>query len=510
MSAATAVLAALLVVALAYPIQDAGCTQTSHLALTKALADGTARIDRWHESTCDKAWFGGHYYSVKPPALALSALPAYLAVDAAGLWPDDPQSESWLLNLATVVPAALVLTWLTGRVADRLAPGSGLVSAVTMAVATLALPFGTLWFGHVPAAAFGFAAFAVLLAARDAGRGRRADLAAGLLAGAAVLYEYPAALVAAGLLVYAGATRGRRAAAAFAAGGALPAVALLAYNRWAFGSFTHFSYEDAVIERGASGHDVIGANDAGFFGITWPRADALAELLVSTRGLLTLTPVVALGLVGLVALRRRAPAEVALSLGLTAAFLAYNAGYVLSFGGPFGGDTPGPRFLVAVLPFLVFPVGAAAQLAPGAAAALLAVSSGAMLLASATGPMLGEGENRVWLDRLADGRFVDTVGTRLGAGTGWLSILPFAVAVSALAVLGLAALLRGTRPDARLALAASGALGAWLLLLFASTRLFDPSRRLLGLAALALAAGTSVLTALRIRSRDPAGRRLFT
>ncbi len=41
--------------ALAQPVQELGCTQTSQLALTRALATGTARLDRWQQSTCDKA-----------------------------------------------------------------------------------------------------------------------------------------------------------------------------------------------------------------------------------------------------------------------------------------------------------------------------------------------------------------------------------------------------------------------------------------------------------------------
>lgn len=507
--AGAAVLAALFALALSYPMQDAGCTQTSHLALTRALASGTAVIDRWHELTCDKAWFEGHYYSVKAPGLAVTALPAYALLAAAGQWPDDPRSASWLLNLATVVPATLLLLWLTAGVAERVEPGSGRATAIVLGVGTLVLPFGTLWFGHVPAAALGFAAFAVLFAARRSGRGRSADLVAGLLAGAAVLFEYPLALVAGGLLLYAAGTRGPRAAAAFAAGAAVPAALLLAYNRWAFGSVTHFSYEDAVIERGVTGHDVIGANDAGFFGIGRPSGQALAELLLSPRGLITLTPVVVLGLVGLWALRRRATAETLLASGLVAVFFVYNAGYTLSFGGPFGGDTPGPRFLIAILPFLVFPAGIGARLAPGAAAALLGASAAAMLLATATGPMLGEGETGRWLDRLREGRFVESVGSLLGAGTGWLSIVPFAAAVAAVSLVGLRDVLRRAGPSRSVALEAGGALASWLLLLVASTRLSVAEGRPAGLALLALAAAAAVATALVTRARAAAERRAF-
>jgi hypothetical protein len=57
-----------LALALVQPVQETGCTQTSQLALTRAFASGTARIDRWQQTTCDKAWFHNHYYSVKARA----------------------------------------------------------------------------------------------------------------------------------------------------------------------------------------------------------------------------------------------------------------------------------------------------------------------------------------------------------------------------------------------------------------------------------------------------------
>jgi hypothetical protein len=203
---------------------------------------------------------------------------------------------------------------------------------------------------------------------------------------------------------------------AFLSGCAMPAVALLAYDRWAFGSFIHFSYTDAVIVTGNSGHDVIGANDAGFFGITWPSADAFAQLLFSPRGLLTLTPICLLGAVGILLMRRRAPSEALFAALVVAVFLTYNAGYRLSFGGPFGGDSPGPRFLIAVLPFLVFPVGLAARALPGTAAALLAGSAAAMVLATVTEPMVGAHETGRWLTDLRHGEFTHTLATIAGEG----------------------------------------------------------------------------------------------
>ncbi len=61
-----------------------------------------------------------------------------------------------------------------------------------------------------------------------------------------------------------------------------------------FGYPLRMSYSHAVKELGATGHDVLGANDQGLYGITRPDIGALIDLLVSHRGLFVLTPITAL------------------------------------------------------------------------------------------------------------------------------------------------------------------------------------------------------------------------
>jgi hypothetical protein len=493
-----AVAAAAVALALVQPVQEKGCTQTSQLALTRALAHGTARIDRWQATTCDKAWFKGHFYSVKAPALAATALPAYLVLRAAHLLPASDTTTIWLLGLLTVVPAAVGLVLLVAHVAERVEPGSGVLAALALAVGTLALPFGTLWFGHVPAAALAFGSFALLLHAHDYERGRLVDTAAGFVGGLAVLFEYPVALIAGVLAVYAFAKRGRDAGLAFLAGAAIPAVLLFAYNAWAFGSVTHFSYSDAVTISGDTGHDVIGANSAGLFGITRPSAHAFAQLLLAPRGLLTLSPICLLGALGIGLLRRRARGEALLAAAVVAVVLLYNSGLTSPFGGPFGGDSPGPRYLVVTLPFLLFPIGPAARALPGTTAALLLAAAGAMLLATSTEPTVGAGETHVWLHDLRVGEFTDTIVTLLGGGSGWAAIVPFALVCAALAAVAIGRALRGTNDLLRTAFEAAGTLVAWLLLLYGSSLVYSHGRHAAGLVVLGLAAATSA-TAVAVR-----------
>ena len=52
---------------------------------------------------------------------------------------------------------------------------------------------------------------------------------------------------------------------------------MLAFNFWAFGNPLKLAYGDAVAFPGATGHDVLGLNSHGFFGITAPRFDSAIE-----------------------------------------------------------------------------------------------------------------------------------------------------------------------------------------------------------------------------------------
>jgi hypothetical protein len=423
-------------VAAACVIQPFAWTQTSHYALVRALGHGTAVIDPWHHETGDKAWTNGHFYSVKAPGLALLVLPAYLVLKATSAVPSGLRAAIWQVTLFGAVLPATALLVLMRRQANLLDPGLGMAAASAVALGTILFPFATLLFGHVLAAALAFAAFAVLVDERRIGGSRGRAALAGLLVGAAVLVEYPAAIavVVLGALLLTLPDRVARAAAY--SGGVAALLAILAlYNRWAFGSFTHLSYDNSVIVPGVTGHDVIGATSDGFFGVTAPSFRVVVELFLSGRGFLVITPVVGLALAGLVLLYRSGRrAEALVPAAIFAAFLLYNAGIKTTFGGPFGGDSPGPRYMVVALPFLVLGLAAAIRRAPGTAAALIGVSVVNMVLATATKPLLESREGLgTWFDHAGAGSFTKTILTPLGAGHGWAAILPF-FGLSALAI----------------------------------------------------------------------------
>ena len=465
------------VLACAFLVQGTGWNQLSHYALVRALAEGTATIDRYRGETGDVSYFEGHYYSNKAPGLAFVTLPAYLALDSTGagtMMARLPEASTggvgmlWALGLVGVVFPAALLLLLVQRTTNLLASGFGAAAALTMGLGTLVLPFATLFFSHVLAAALGFAAF--VLAWRERERDPRAALlvAAGALAGLAITTEYPLAIVAVavGLYVLARPRRAGR-ALAYGSGVAVGVLPLLLYNWWAFGSPLHLSYVNVVIEPGRTGHDVIGAHATGFFGVGMPSFRAAAALLVSSVGLLTLTPVVAAGFLGTCLLFRQGRrAEAATIAGVAIAFFVYNSAYFL----PLGGSSPGPRFLLPVLPFLAVSVALAYRAFPTTTLALFGVSAASMLVITATGPL--RAPDGRWLERLGSGDFVATVLSGLGAGRGWIAVSPFFVAVACACIFASLAMPRLPVRADEIPVAAA-ALLCWALVSNAGTQLLE-------------------------------------
>jgi hypothetical protein len=345
-----------LVAAAALPVvQHVETEDATRMCLTVALARGHLYNDVCFPAA-GSAVAGGHSYANVAPGVSALAVPVETLVRL-----QNPSSLSgkaglrlWLVRVATVGVCLLVCAFLLGRIGEGIAPGWGGATLVTFALGTIASSVAPALFDHLPTAALGFAAFVLAW-------GRRFGWA-GLAAGLALIFEYQSALAALILVAYA-AGAGGRALARFGAG-LLPGALLIgAYDWAAFGSPFRTSYDASPTQP-----------TGGLAGVRLPTLHGSHLVLFGDRGLLVDSPVLLAAGVGLVLLRRRAPREALVCAAVSIAFVLLDCGYAL----PYGGDSPGPRFVVTALPF------AAVGLAPAFARGprLTSVLAGLSIVAS--------------------------------------------------------------------------------------------------------------------------------
>jgi hypothetical protein len=525
-------------------IHSMGWAQLAHYAQVRAFASGEAQIDRWQWETKDKAWVDGHFYSVKAPGLPALTLPVYMALDAVGAkslaheaaanaaradaprWtpnrhPDlsqygfsparahrvEVRIENgtpivWALTLVGAVLPAIALLLLVRWAAERIEPGYGTAAAITLGLGTIVMTFAAEYFTHVAAAALGFGAFALLFREREGPLRIGLVAAAGLAAGLAVSFEYPLGLLGTILFAYALARPQRlKRGAAYVTGALVGAAPALAFNLWALGSPLRFAYSNAVAVQGANGHAVLGLNDGGFFGIDLPRPGAALDLLLASRGLVTLTPVIVMAIVGVVLLRRRRPAEGNVIAAVAIVYFLYNAGYWL----PFGGGSPGPRFLIPALPFLALGLATAYKRMPALTLALAIPSAVFMLAGALTFPLIGDNGTGTWVNQLGAGELEHTLLTVIGVRNAWLAAAPVLAAVGAAITFAAMASPLTRLGDIRWALAA--VLGWAVIAIAGPTVAGDPitpldgGRAAITLVAIAAATSAAVLATLRLRER---------
>jgi hypothetical protein len=332
--------------------------EASHVLLAVALARGTVTIDGvigdYGVAPQDRSVRDGATYSDKAPGLSLVAapivatvgvlLPRYGQSDAPDYWPLR-HLLTWLLVSA---PAALVLGLAAGN-ARLEAIGPAWAIALLFGLATPLLTYGSVFFSHVPATLMIGAAWGLVrgLAPATAGLARARALAAGVLAGGAVVTEYPTFILAAtvGLAVVLDPGR-RRHLVAFASGAVAAAVVLLAYNRAAWGAAftTGYAFKAAA--------DQAAIHAQGVFGVTLPTVEGLWGVLFSARrGILFYCPLLVTVAAGWRHLWRDERRDTALSIGATVAYVAFASGFVDWQ----GGWSAACRHLVPLLAMLCVP-----------------------------------------------------------------------------------------------------------------------------------------------------------
>lgn len=380
--------------------------QASRYALTAAIVDhGTVVLDDYeHALGVDRAVRDGRIYSDKGPGQPVLAAPFYAAYRAVGGEPAEVLriERNWGLWWLTLWSAAVPLGMLSVLMSRYLARRghASIAWPVSLAVTygTLLFPFGTLLFGHVAAA---LALFAMLHLLDSEKIDRRSLVLAGVVGGLAVTVEYTAALGVACVSAWA-VWRYRQRVWPVLVGGAVPAVGLATYNVLAFGGPLALSYRYSAFSNVTESPRPMLAM------FSSPAVDNIVALVADPRGLLLATPLVIVGLAGLFALWREERHRAVLTGAILFAFLAV----VIAWSNPWGGDSPGPRYLVPALPFLALPVAAVWNRRRILAIGATAIGVVTMLAAVVSDPLVARDDLNglgTWARMLVDGDLAPTV-----------------------------------------------------------------------------------------------------
>ena len=359
------ILAAMLLLSYGYVWHNPGPNEQSRLNLAYAIVfHGTLRVDEYCDNTIDMALYKGHYYCDKAPGLSFAAAPVLWAIRPIYARVVATKAMRFLLTvyvprlLALSLPCAAfaVVLFLFFRRAGASEPWA-VVLALAYGLGTLALPYSALFYGHQLGAALGFSAFALLVVTRQRPDALWPCATAGLLAGCAVVVEYPMAAVGAILAGYVMWTRPRPAAVMAYAGAALTGVAvLMAYNYACFDNPFTLAYVHEKTERFRAHHR---EGVAGLSALRWRHF--LDATVSPRRGVFFRSPFLLFAAAGWgrMVKSRQWRAEAVVSMLVLAVFLVF----VSSLWEESYTHAPGHRHMIPALPFVAF----ALVFCPGAA-----------------------------------------------------------------------------------------------------------------------------------------------
>jgi len=366
----------LLWITYAYFVPSPSWNPNSRFNLTLALVEHHKfDIDDYHNNTGDKAQSHGHYYCDKAPGVSFLAVPAYAAFRS--IWrfllKDLPATivigrdgaadaslakgdgnDDVLLNagyrwgqyvssvftngLAGACLGALFL-WTATKRGRSVQDATGI--AMSLSLGTLVFPYSTSLYGHVPSAAFAFAAFSLLWIHERQENG--VFFLSGLLCSMATVCEWPSALISAfigGSVLFR--TRNLKFISLWALGAALPAALAFVYNQAIFGSPFAVGYANLARSDFAIGMST------GVMGFSWPSPRTLLLMLFGrARGLCYTGPILVLAAWGFSKSGRDSKSFRVLAALISCTFVLMSSGYFMWW----GGAAYGPRHVIPCLPF---------------------------------------------------------------------------------------------------------------------------------------------------------------
>ena len=346
------------VVLLAVSPRHSGNVWSRYLTIESVVERGTLAVDRSPllapSGTPDLVMFDGHLYSDKPPTLSALGALVYAPLSWAGVKLAGPPWQflavNWVL-VATFAAGSAALTLVAlRRLVEGLSLGDGEAGLLTLCFGygSLLLPYAVTFNNHSVAAALVTGAFALVQLEPERGRWYRRRAGAGGLAGLAAVIDLPAG---GAILVVLGAwlwLRGRCIPWAYVAGAVPPLVLHIGLQWMVAGSpLPAEAYPEAFLYPGS-----YWATPEGAIRDTVSRWRFALEFLVGPQGWLTVTPVLGLGLLALIAVARRRgdplrPAAIAVGV-VTTAVIAYYV--LLTRRTDFAGRSFGTRHLLAVSP----------------------------------------------------------------------------------------------------------------------------------------------------------------
>ncbi len=335
------------------------------------INDGSFIVDKYAYNSADLINVKGHYYSSKAPGTTFLGLPFFWATEKIlSLTPlTDPVRDHWVCYWTSVFAVALpcafglvVLFWLLLKF--KASEREAAVITIAVGLGTIYFPFATIFFSHSATGALLITGFYQIFSYR---KEKWRLVVAGFALGFAIIFEFPAAIAAAFIGLYAiwRLRKEPRGIAILVVTGFVGLVPLFLQNWIAFGSPFILSYSAYAQDS----NQVFEAHKQGVLGIKIPLFNAddwrlflnnMAEITYRPlRGIFIFNPVLLYLIPGffwlgwkMIKRRQEFALEMLVMMVITISYFAMNAGFGDSIVYWGGGASFGPRHIIPALPFM--------------------------------------------------------------------------------------------------------------------------------------------------------------